>query len=85
MKIQQNNTDDGRYEIDTGRTDTNKLATVYSWNGMRQLSDKYWYGQGARVIQGTDAELFPPGLSDRTDLEIFIGQLCRFLFIKTKH
>jgi len=74
----QNNTDDGLYEIDTGKSNVNNLARVYSWKNMTgNLSDKYWYGPSARMINGTDAELFQPNLFSALKLDIFLGQLCR--------
>uniref|UniRef100_A0A914LXH1 Uncharacterized protein n=1 Tax=Meloidogyne incognita TaxID=6306 RepID=A0A914LXH1_MELIC len=74
----QNGTDDGLYEVDTGLHNINLLDKVYSWNGLKgKLKNNFWYGEQARMINGTDAELFKPSLYNSEKLEIFIGQLCR--------
>ncbi|KAL3074196.1 hypothetical protein niasHS_015026 [Heterodera schachtii] len=74
----QNNTDDGQYAVDTGLNDPDLLGRVYSFKGIEgKLSDDHWYGERARMINGTDAELFGPNLMDAPKLQIFIGQLCR--------
>jgi len=44
---------------------------------MTTLSNNYWYGRQARMINGTDGEIFPPGLKAGEDLTIFVGQACR--------
>lgn len=79
---QQNNTNDGLYEVDTGKYDRElrKLARVYSFNEMKgQLSTNYWYGPEARMINGTNGEVFPTNLLKNESIEMFIGQLCRSL------
>jgi len=82
---QQNNTADGTYEINTGLEEVSDLAKVYSWNGMSgSLHDNYWYGAQARMINGTNGELFKPFLFTNPNLQIFIGQLCRTLELEYK-
>uniref|UniRef100_A0A1I8C0J0 CD36 family protein n=1 Tax=Meloidogyne hapla TaxID=6305 RepID=A0A1I8C0J0_MELHA len=67
----QNGTDDGLYEVNTGLNNVNLLDKVYSWNGQKgKLTNNYWYGEQARMINGTDAELFKTGLYSGENLEI---------------
>lgn len=74
----QNNTDDGVYEVDSGLRGVELLDRVYSWNNFTgSLEKSIWYGDPARMINGTDAELYPPNLYSQENLQIFIGQLCR--------
>lgn len=44
---------------------------------MTVLNGNYWYGEGARMINGTDGQLFKPGLAAGQKLTIFSGQVCR--------
>ncbi|KAL7078434.1 hypothetical protein ACQ4LE_002618 [Meloidogyne hapla] len=70
----QNGTDDGLYEVNTGLNNVNLLDKVYSWNGQKgKLTNNYWYGEQARMINGTDAELFKTGLYSGENLEIFLN------------
>ncbi|KAI6177366.1 Lysosome membrane protein 2 [Aphelenchoides bicaudatus] len=74
---QRNGTDDGQYEIDTGLNDTSLIGKVYSFNGKKVVNA--WYKDYARMVNGTDGQLYPPGL-DRYDsnvFQLFIGQICR--------
>jgi lysosome membrane protein 2 len=73
----QNNTDDGVYKIHTGLGSVKDIGHVYSWNNMTTLNTTYWYGQGARMINGTDGQLFKPDLEVNQPLHIFVGQICR--------
>ncbi|KAL3081328.1 hypothetical protein niasHT_039805 [Heterodera trifolii] len=74
----QNGTDDGLYEVDTGKENADRIGQVYSWEGMeRKLDDAHWYGERARLIRGTDGQLFPPGILEERKLQIFSGWLCR--------
>jgi hypothetical protein len=41
-------------QIDAGVNSVYNLGKVYSWNSMTTLSNKYWYGTEARMINGTD-------------------------------
>lgn len=43
------------------------------------LNQSYWYKKEARKIYGTDGQLFPPGISNSQKLNIFVGQICRYL------
>ncbi|KAH7731575.1 CRE-SCAV-3 protein [Aphelenchoides avenae] len=73
----QNNTDDGAYEVDTGLNGARDIGRVYSWNNMTKLSAKYWYGSQARMINGTDGQLFKPQIQSGEELPVFTGQICR--------
>ncbi|KAI6215453.1 hypothetical protein M3Y94_00386700 [Aphelenchoides besseyi] len=73
----RNNTYDPKYEINTGLQSVDLIGKVYSYDDKKMT--KSWYGPYARMINGTDGQLFAPGL-DRRDsniLQLFIGQICR--------
>lgn len=44
---------------------------------MTELTSKYWYGKQARMINGTDGQLFKPQLQSGEQLTVFTGQICR--------
>uniref|UniRef100_A0AC35FZA0 Uncharacterized protein n=1 Tax=Panagrolaimus sp. PS1159 TaxID=55785 RepID=A0AC35FZA0_9BILA len=73
----QNNTDDGSYLINTGLKSAKDLGKLYAWKNMTVLPGKYWYGPQARMINGTDGQLFSPFLLPNQKLTIFVGQICR--------
>lgn len=80
LLFQKNGTADGKYEIDTGLNSSDLIGKVYSFNDKKVVDA--WYGPYAKMINGTDGQLFAPGL-DRRDsriLQLFIGQICRFEF-----
>lgn len=64
--------------MNTGLEGAHLLGNIYSWNNMTgNLTNKYWYGDQARMINGTDGQLFTPGLSPIEKLEVFSGKICR--------
>jgi hypothetical protein len=46
---------------------------------MTTLNNNYWYGSQARMINGTDGEIFPPALQAGETRTIFVGQACRWV------
>uniref|UniRef100_A0A183CNU9 Lysosome membrane protein 2 n=1 Tax=Globodera pallida TaxID=36090 RepID=A0A183CNU9_GLOPA len=82
----QNETDDGLFEVDTGKEDADRVGRVYSWDGMGpELNDTHWFGDRARLIRGTDGQLFPSDLRDVQKLQIFSGSLCRSFDLEFAH
>ncbi|KAK6039650.1 CD36 family protein [Cooperia oncophora] len=73
----QNNTDDGLYEVDTGRNDVYNIGKVYTFNNMSVMPESVWDSADAREIRGTDGQLFPPMLEEGRELDIFAGPMCR--------
>ncbi|VDK69962.1 unnamed protein product [Anisakis simplex] len=63
--------------VGTGLNDRSTISKVYKWNGLSSLPVDWWSSDWARMINGTDAQLFPPSLSTKKDLFIFIGLLKR--------
>ncbi|VDM49425.1 unnamed protein product [Toxocara canis] len=80
----RNATDDGEYFIGTGLDDRSTLGRVYKWNGMEKLPAEWWSSDQARMINGTDGQLFPPLLSQSEDRYMFIGQIKRSIYIRYK-
>uniref|UniRef100_A0A915EI23 Uncharacterized protein n=1 Tax=Ditylenchus dipsaci TaxID=166011 RepID=A0A915EI23_9BILA len=79
LLYKQNNTDDGLYEINAGVDSVYNLGKLYSWNNMSVLTNTAWYGPQARMINGSDGQLFPPNLFLTKNLEIFVGKISRSL------
>ncbi|CAJ0578639.1 unnamed protein product, partial [Mesorhabditis spiculigera] len=73
----QNNTDDGLYHIKTGLEDRSKLGKILSWNNMTILPETWWSNKQARMINGTDGQLFPPLIEMYQDRTLFAGPACR--------
>ncbi|KAF8360042.1 scav-3, partial [Pristionchus pacificus] len=73
----QNNTDDGLYEVGTGKNGPSDLGKMYSWNNATSLPDPFWDSPFARAINGTDGQLFPPLLKKDVVLPLFASQACR--------
>lgn len=80
----RNGTDDGEYLIGTGLEDRRTLGKVYKWNGMDKLPADWWSSEQARMINGTDGQLFPPSLPRSEDRYLFIGQIKRSIYMRYK-
>lgn len=80
IKFFENDTDDGEYLIDTGLEGSHKIGKVYAYNGQDEVP--WWFSPQARMINGTDGELFPTGLSRHSTLPVFLGQLGRSLYMR---
>lgn len=73
----QNGTTDGTYEVDTGLPSPMNIGHLYTWNGMTVMPNTTWDTEYARMINGTDGQLFNPMLRREKRLEIFVPQICR--------
>uniref|UniRef100_A0A1I7ZNN7 Lysosome membrane protein 2 n=1 Tax=Steinernema glaseri TaxID=37863 RepID=A0A1I7ZNN7_9BILA len=80
----QNNTNDGTYEINTGRFEPSLIGHVYSWNNMTQLPSTVWWSPEARKINGYDGQLFPPGMRRGEVVDLFVGQIQRSIQMEYK-
>ncbi|XP_021369072.1 platelet glycoprotein 4-like, partial [Mizuhopecten yessoensis] len=70
-----NNTDDGLYNIYTGKDDVSKLAIINTWNGMKKLP--YWTTDTSRMINGTDGTFFPPFVKKSWTMYVYSTDICR--------
>uniref|UniRef100_A0A158Q454 Glycoprotein n=1 Tax=Dracunculus medinensis TaxID=318479 RepID=A0A158Q454_DRAME len=77
-----NGTSDGEYMIDTGLKNSENFGKVYMWNGRNTTPEGWWYSPEAREINGTDGELYPPGLWNHQRLNLFNGMLGRSVYIQ---
>ncbi|GMT17153.1 hypothetical protein PFISCL1PPCAC_8450, partial [Pristionchus fissidentatus] len=73
----QNNTYDGTYEVGTGKSGSSDLGKMYSWNNSTLLPPLFWENDYARMLNGTDGQLFPPMLRKDVVLPLFASQACR--------
>ncbi|TKR68356.1 hypothetical protein L596_024348 [Steinernema carpocapsae] len=80
----QNGTDDGTYEINTGRYDSPLIGNVYSWNNKTVLPDNIWWSREARKIEGLDGQLFPPSVQKGQLFHLFVGQIQRRISMEYK-
>lgn len=70
---------DGRFHMDTGAADINRLGMLQLWNGHSRTGA---YPGDCGKVQGTTGELWPPVSTVETPLEMFIGDVCRSLRLK---
>ncbi|CAB3401826.1 unnamed protein product [Caenorhabditis bovis] len=73
----QNGTTDGTYEVDTGKPSPFNIGKVYSWNNMSMMPEDVWDSPYARMINGSDGQVFSPMLQREKRLSVFVSQLCR--------
>ncbi|KAF1762809.1 hypothetical protein GCK72_011072 [Caenorhabditis remanei] len=73
----QNGTTDGTYEVDTGVPSPYKIGHLYTWNNMTVMPEGTWDTVYARMVNGTDGQLFSPMLKREQRLTLFVPQICR--------
>lgn len=84
FSLQVNNTNDGLYEIYTGKGhDNDNRGNIIMWNDLTALT--YWDGGNTsstcNMINGTDGTIYPIDLSKNERLYIFNTQICRSIFL----
>ncbi|XP_046362728.2 lysosome membrane protein 2-like [Haliotis rufescens] len=79
----QNGSDDGVYNINTGVKDPSHFALIRSWNFNSNLP--YWTSPSANMINGTDGTMFPPFVDKSAPLYLFSSDICRSLDVKFNH
>lgn len=77
--VERNNSKeyDGRWNINTGADDINKLGLVNLWN--RQPRSPY-YRDDCGVIKGTTGELWPP-INVQEPITVFASDVCRSISV----
>ncbi|XP_067663480.1 lysosome membrane protein 2-like [Haliotis asinina] len=79
----QNGSDDGVYNINTGVNDASQFAVIRSWNYNSSLP--YWTSVAANMINGTDGTMFPPFVDKSQPLYLFSSDICRSLDVKYQY
>ena len=78
-----NNTNDGQYEIYTGKGDDNdKRGIVEKWDNLTALT--FWYSDTCNMINGTDGTIFPVDVPKDERLYVFNTQICRSIFLEAE-
>ncbi|XP_063724477.1 lysosome membrane protein 2-like [Symsagittifera roscoffensis] len=78
--LQLNDTNDGLYEIYTGKGDDNSnRGIIEKWNNSTTLS--YWNETSCNMINGTDGTVYPTNVNKNERLYIFNTQVCRSIFV----
>ncbi|XP_075260604.1 lysosome membrane protein 2-like [Convolutriloba macropyga] len=81
--LQVNNTNDGQYEIYTGKGDDNdKRGIVEKWDNLTALT--FWYSDTCNMINGTDGTIFPVDVPKDERLYVFNTQICRSIFLEAE-
>lgn len=75
----QNETGDGIYVIRRGNADINKFSTIVSYNNMTEMS--YWGNEYCNMLNGTDGAQYPPFVSTKENLQMFVSEFCRSLYL----
>ncbi|CAL1540142.1 unnamed protein product [Lymnaea stagnalis] len=73
----QNNSNDGLYQIYSGMKDLDNFGNIVSWNGQTELN--YWTNDSANMINGTDGTIYPPFIDLKATKYLFSSDLCRSL------
>ncbi|CAI4231110.1 unnamed protein product [Auanema sp. JU1783] len=79
----QNNTDDGLYEVSTGLKDRMSIGKVFSFNNLTAIPN-VWDDPSAGFVNGTDGQLFPPLIQKGDSLHVFAGPMCRMIALDYK-
>ncbi|CAG7733704.1 unnamed protein product, partial [Allacma fusca] len=72
----KNGSDDGLYEVNTGRESYKNFGNIHKWNNSTKL--RWWKGD-CNNITGTDGTIFSPFLLRHHVLKCFSPELCRTL------
>jgi len=76
--MQKNGSDDGRYDIFTGVSNSSQFGQILTWQGKKELS--FWEPEThCDQIKGTDGSIFSPFLDEDSTIEIFSSDICRSL------
>lgn len=73
----QNNSNDGLYQIFSGIKGLDNFGNIISWNGQTELN--YWTNHSANMINGTDGTIYPPFIDLKETKYLFSSDLCRSL------
>ena len=77
LSFQKNGTSTGTFEINTGEANENDLGQIISYNGRKTVPDNWWSLPPARMINGTDGNLFKPYISKDENITVFVSDMCR--------
>ena len=77
---QYNNSNDGVYLVNAGRTDIREANQICLWNGNSSLS--WWSSPEANMVNGTDGSFMSPKIDSSEKLYIFVTDICRSLYFK---
>ncbi|KAM9328407.1 platelet glycoprotein 4 [Pholidichthys leucotaenia] len=70
-----NGTNDGLYNIHTGKDDISKVGMIDMWKGEPNLD--FWSDKYCDMINGTDASSFAPFVDKKKPLFFFSSDICR--------
>lgn len=75
VSLFENGTNDGSYNVFTGKDDISKVGTIERYEGKSKLS--YWGDQYCDMLNGTDASSFAPFVNKKKPLYFFSSDICR--------
>ncbi|GFY71766.1 scavenger receptor class B member 1 [Trichonephila inaurata madagascariensis] len=71
----KNNTDEGKFTVDTGKYDHSQVNIIKTWKGQTKLN--YWKGDTCNVLNCTNGEVGPPLTEGQTKYTFFQPLACR--------
>lgn len=73
-KRNESKTFEGRFNVDTGERDINRLGDIYQWNYMNHSN--FFEGE-CGIINGSTGDAWPPHHDDTQSISMFTADLCR--------
>ncbi|PIK51964.1 putative lysosome membrane protein 2 isoform X1 [Apostichopus japonicus] len=71
----KNNSDDGVYVVDSGKTDPSRTSSIKTYKGNSSLT--FWTTNTTNMINGTDGTYYHPFIDKSEPLYVFSSDICR--------
>ena len=75
FNLQKNSSNNGRFRINRGIADNEKLGHIEEWNDKPSVEN--WLADSCNMLNGTDSTMFPPFRKPGNRLHIFVTDVCR--------
>ncbi|XP_072040618.1 lysosome membrane protein 2-like isoform X2 [Amphiura filiformis] len=78
--VGRNGSNDGVYQVYTGKNDPMQISNIVSWKGMTKL--EWWTTDEANAINGSDGSYNHPFWNKDDDAYVFSSDICRSIIVK---